>query len=84
MQIARESFWIEIRAPISNALQPGGFTLDPFPLTNQGTSSLAWGMGRVDPDLQPLVKISASTPGFLDPSSPWRLVKGRWLKSEQI
>jgi hypothetical protein len=64
MQIARKSFWIEIRAPTSNALQPGGFTLDPFPLTNQGTSSIAWGMGRVDPDLQPLVKISASTPEF--------------------
>jgi hypothetical protein len=66
MKIAPKSSWIEIKAPTSNALQFGGFNLDPFPVISQGTSSLAWGMGRVDPDLQPLVKISASTPRFLD------------------
>jgi len=65
MRIARKSSWIEIKVPTSNALQPGGFDLNPFPITSQNTSSLAWGMGRVDPELQPPVKISASTPAAL-------------------
>jgi hypothetical protein len=66
MKIARKSSWIEVEAPTSNALQPGGFNLDPFPIVGQGSSSLTWGMGRVDPELQPLVKISTPTPEFLE------------------
>ncbi|CAD0107439.1 unnamed protein product [Aureobasidium uvarum] len=65
MKIARKSSWIEIKVPTSNALQPGGFNLDPFPIINQNNSFLAWGMGRVNPDLQPKVNTSASTPAFL-------------------
>ncbi len=50
MKIARKSSWIEVKAPTPNALQPGGFNLDPFPVIGQGSRSLTWGMGRVDPD----------------------------------
>lgn len=65
IKVARKSSWIEIKAPASNALEPGGFSLNPFPIIDQETSSLAWGMGRVDAELQPPVKISASTPAAL-------------------
>lgn len=75
MKIARKSSWIEIKAPPSNALQSGGFHLDPFPIVNQNTSSLAWGMGRVNPDLQSPVQISASTPTFLQLLFPMALSK---------
>lgn len=66
IKVARKSSWIEIKAPASNALQHGGFDLNPFPITGQDTRSLAWGMGRVDPELQPPLKISASTPEILN------------------
>ncbi|KAI4736111.1 hypothetical protein E4T50_13378 [Aureobasidium sp. EXF-12298] len=75
MKIARKSSWIEVRAPASNALQPGGFNLNPFPIIGQNTSSLAWGMGCVDPELQPPVKISASTRGCLQSVSRSALSK---------
>lgn len=65
IKIARKSSRIEVRALASNALQPGGFNLNPFPIIGQATSSLAWGMGCVDPELQRPVKISASTRGCL-------------------
>lgn len=53
IRIARKSSWIEISAPTSNALQPGGFKHDSFPVVSHGGSVMAWGMGRVNPDLQP-------------------------------
>ncbi|KAG9660887.1 hypothetical protein KCU95_g5194, partial [Aureobasidium melanogenum] len=75
LKIARKSLWIEVKTPPSNALQPGGFNIDPFPIVGQGTSSLAWGMGRVDPDLQPVVQLSASTPKLLGLLSSMALSK---------
>ncbi|KAH0366923.1 hypothetical protein KCU65_g4946, partial [Aureobasidium melanogenum] len=75
MKVARKSSWIEIKAPPSNALQPGGFQVDPFPIVNQTASSLAWGMGRVNPDLQPQVQISTSAPEFLELLFPMALSK---------
>ncbi|KAG9528552.1 hypothetical protein KCU93_g4320, partial [Aureobasidium melanogenum] len=67
MKIARQSSWIEIRAPTSNALQPSGYDLDPFPIISQGTGFLAWDFNRVDPDLQPQIDTSASNCAFLQP-----------------
>lgn len=67
IKIARQSSWIEIRAPTSNALQPGGYDLNPFPIISQGTSFLARGFDRVDPDLQPQINTSASNCAFLQP-----------------
>ncbi|KAG9942763.1 hypothetical protein KCU85_g9084, partial [Aureobasidium melanogenum] len=67
MKIARQSSWIEIRAPTSNALQPSGYDLDPFPIISQGTGFLPWNFSRVDPDLQPQVDTSASNCAFLQP-----------------
>ncbi|KAG9751191.1 hypothetical protein KCU73_g6395, partial [Aureobasidium melanogenum] len=75
MKIARKSSWIEIKAPTSNALQSGGFQVDPFPIVNQDASPLAWGMGRVNPDLQPQVQISTSTRTFLEVLFPMALSK---------
>ncbi|TIA45510.1 hypothetical protein D6C79_05640 [Aureobasidium pullulans] len=67
IRIARKSSWIEISAPTSNALQPGGFKHDSFPVVSHGGSVMAWGMGRVNPDLQPQVMASISTLAFLQP-----------------
>jgi hypothetical protein len=67
IRIARKSSWIEISAPTSNALQPGGFKNDSFPVVSHGGSVMAWGMGRVNPDLQPQVMASISTLAFLQP-----------------
>ncbi|KAG9694695.1 hypothetical protein KCU95_g5549, partial [Aureobasidium melanogenum] len=75
MKIARKSSWIEIKAPPSNALQSGGFQVDAFPIVNQTANSLAWGMGRVNPDLQPQVHISSSTATFLEVLFPMALSK---------
>lgn len=80
LRIARKSSWIEIKAPPSHALQPGGFNLNPFPVIGQGSGSLAWGMGRVDPDLQPSVKISASTGEFLRPLSNMAMSEGEMVQ----
>ncbi|KAI5239143.1 hypothetical protein E4T43_06925 [Aureobasidium subglaciale] len=67
VKIARKSSWIEVKAPTSTAFQPGGYHLNPFPVIQSGETMLPWGMGRVDPDLQPLVKISKSTSTMLTP-----------------
>ncbi|KAI5269360.1 hypothetical protein E4T47_07180 [Aureobasidium subglaciale] len=70
VKIARKSSWIEVKAPTSTALQPGGYHLNPFPVIpviQSGETMLPWGMGRVDPDLQPLVKSSKSTLAMLTP-----------------
>ena len=67
---------IEVKAPTSNAFQPGGFNLDPFPVVRQDLRPLAWGMSRVDPDIQPLVRISAPAPEFLGMLCMMTLSKG--------
>ncbi|KAI4850540.1 hypothetical protein E4T44_02685 [Aureobasidium sp. EXF-8845] len=80
MKIARKSSWIEIRAPTSNALQSGGYKLDPFPVVGQDTSSLAWGMNRVDPDLQPPITASAPAPRFLQALSNMVFSRGERIQ----
>ncbi|KAK6006796.1 hypothetical protein QM012_005804 [Aureobasidium pullulans] len=75
MRIARKSSWIELKAPPSNALESGGFQIDPFPIVSQNANSLAWGMGRVNPNLQPRVQISTIKPKFLELLFPMALSK---------
>lgn len=75
MKIARKSSWIDIKVPPSDAHQSGGFQVDPFPIINQNASSLAWGMSRVNPNLQPQVRILTPTPKFLEMLFPMALSK---------
>lgn len=66
-KIARKSSWIEVKAPTSNALQPGGFSYDPFPVVGQTANNLlAWGMGRTSIDRQPRVKLPLASSKWLE------------------
>ncbi|THY32287.1 hypothetical protein D6D01_02594 [Aureobasidium pullulans] len=58
-KLTRHPVFIELSAPTSNSIKVGGYPMNPFPVIDQnGTGDfLAWGMGRVDIDRQPLIKL---------------------------
>ncbi|THZ83132.1 hypothetical protein D6C84_05200 [Aureobasidium pullulans] len=58
-KLTHNSVSIELSAPTSNSIEVGGYAMNPFPVIDQnGTGDfLAWGMGRVDIDRQPLIKL---------------------------
>ncbi|THW07839.1 hypothetical protein D6D03_02944 [Aureobasidium pullulans] len=58
-KLTRNPVSIELSAPTSNSIEIGGYAMNPFPVIDQnGTGDfLAWGMGRVDIDRQPLIKL---------------------------
>ena len=55
-RVARKQLWVEVIARTSLANEPGGYSVNPFPVVATANSLLPWSLSMVNLDQQPLVR----------------------------
>ncbi|KAI9698572.1 MAG: hypothetical protein M1820_007462 [Bogoriella megaspora] len=55
-KLARTSLWIELTVLTSLAREPGGYSMNLFPVVQQADRLLSWGLSRVNLDQQPTLR----------------------------